>query len=196
MSCTSLRRSNVVCCHVTLLVAVTIAGCRESSPLPASTTLVVADGARVVVADVVKGDEIVVGTGNEQARVRLVGLHAFNPQSSDAVLSALGEVGAQVLRARLIGKPVIVHLEHPPRDTYGRYLAYVEHEGMDVGRALLEQGVVMMYDEYPFSREVPYRQAEQAARSRQMGLWVKPAAVSVADGLKRQWAEARMQHGR
>ncbi|MEK7704488.1 MAG: thermonuclease family protein [Myxococcota bacterium] len=194
MSLVALRRLDRLLLAVSALPLGFALGCCEQQALPAPGTLEIADGGRVTVIDIVKGDELVVEVGRGQARVRLVGLHAFDPRSPDPALGALGEVASQAVRARLVGKPIVVHLEHPPRDTYGRYLAYAEQDGTDVNRALLDLGLAMLYDEYPFGREALYRQVEQAARARQLGLWVKPNAVAVADGLKRQWAEARTRH--
>jgi len=171
------------------------AACNEPV-LPSASTLRIDDGAELLVQDIVKGDEVVVTNGKDMARVRLVGLHAFDAKSADATLSALGEVSAQLLRARLQNQRVTLRIEAPFKDSYGRTLAYVELNGVDVNRSLIEQGVALLYDEYPFGREARYRDAETKARAEQAGLWVKPAAAALCDGLKRQWASARTQHTR
>ena len=66
----------------------------------------------------------------------------------------------------------------PIKDVHGRYLAYLELEGVDLGKRMVEEGVSMVYTEYDFAREGDYLTAEWMASENRAGE-LAPAVTEV-----------------
>lgn len=169
------------------LAGLILTACPKSEPEPAE----LATGATVLVRSVVKGDELIVDEGGKSARLRLLGLHAFDEVMEDAALARVAKSSVEQLTRDVVGKTVVVTLTDKAQDRYGRYLAYVDVEGRDLARSLIEGGVSVVYTEYLFDRLPAYLEAESEARAAKKGLWADPQLVRMAGGLRRQWLEAR-----
>ncbi|HAN30137.1 MAG TPA: hypothetical protein DCQ06_00935 [Myxococcales bacterium] len=63
---------------------------------------------------------------------------------------------------------------------YGRALVYLRAGGVDVAQELIAQGLAWTYTKYPSARRLRYCKAEAVARSRQLGMWVKPVSYVMA----------------
>lgn len=170
-----------------------VGGCSWFNGDPKPLTLV--SGERVQVAQAVKGDELVVRRDGAQARVRLLGIHAFQAVVDDALVKNLGEEGRQALAAGVDGREVRVTLTDVPQDDRGRYLGYVDLEGADVAADMVRQGWVAVYTEFPFARERHYLKLESEARTAKKGLWEQPQMWPLVAGLRRQWREFRTAKG-
>lgn len=167
------------------------AGCEKTEP----AALALTTGSTAPVRSVLKSDEIVLGTAESTAPVRLLGVHGFSAVIDDEGLDALSSRGKTWLIERLGGKTVEVTLGTVPQDRYGRYLAFVEEAGQDVNEQLIAEGVTLVYTEYPFEREAAYLEVEAQARSGKRGLWGEPKAHKWIRGLRQQWAENRKDRG-
>src|SRR5262245_42419752 len=73
-----------------------------------------ATGDEVEVREVLKGDEVVVDKKGGAAKIRILGIQAFEAVIDDAALKGLAEGGAERLKALVLGKKVGITLsEHP-----------------------------------------------------------------------------------
>lgn len=125
---------------------------------------------------VADGDTLELEVGGVVERVRLLGIDA--PEV--AAFGEPGECGAAEAKAALQGlvaAGTVVVLLDPvadQRDRFGRMLAYVEVDGVDVGRKLVERGLVGSWA--PVSSARPqrsddYDRLEDAARAAKTGSW-------------------------
>jgi endonuclease YncB( thermonuclease family) len=90
-----------------------------------------------------------------------------------------------------VGHEVKITFDTPIKDVHGRYLAYVERDAVDVNRRMVEEGVAMVYTEYPVARESKYLSAEGLARKSRRGIWGGPRARTRIEALRRDWAHSR-----
>lgn len=170
-----------------LVLTFGLAACSGGDSGPA----VLKAGDVVTVVEVKKGDELEVDKDGKRARVRILGVHAFSEVMTDAQVSALSAGSVSALGALVKGQPLTLSFDVTPQDDSGRYLAYVEAAGADVGQKLVEDGWAVVYTEYPFAREAAYLEVEKKARGAARNIWgLKPAADLVV-GLRKQWGEAR-----
>lgn len=127
----------------------------------------VSDGDTIVVAD---------ASGIEHS-VRLVGINAPEVVHGADPGECFGTESRELARSLLPrGTPVALVADPglPAADQYGRRLAYVEVNGVDVGRTLLDRGAVVVYElksQAIPTRSTPYRQAERSATAAKAGLW-------------------------
>jgi micrococcal nuclease len=126
-------------------------------------------GGRVV--RVVDGDTVDVALpGGRRERVRLIGIDAPEPSSSECFArqaTARARTLAEGKQVRLVADP-----SQDRRDRYRRLLAYVDLQSGDLGRRLLADGFARVYVyRTPFRRLAEYERAESAARAGGRGLW-------------------------
>lgn len=154
-------------------------------------------GDEVLFVRAIKGNDLVVRKGDELARVRLVGVYAFDPAvNENRDIAACAKGAAEAVTTELAGRPLRVELIHPERDPRGRHLAYLTSDTTDVGRWLLAEGHVAVYTEYPFARESDYLAVEAQSRARVQGVWAAPVAAKRIDAFRQTWAAVRSRaHG-
>ena len=167
------------------------AGCHDTSSPSGAPSAPLADGSTVQVTEVVKGDEVWVRHGDEKARVRLTGVYAFRSDGRSPREPELAGRAQARLAELLAGRTVTLRHEPTTRDVMARYLVYLERDGSDVGKTLIEEGVALCYDEFPFARERDYLAAEANARTAKRGLWADTAVAATADALHARWRAAR-----
>lgn len=186
---------SVVCMAVLCLL--TLPGCWSLSTLgegeakPAE----LAEGDEVTVVEVVKGDEIVVKKGEGTATVRILGVHCFDEVIDDPQMARFRDAAREYLVASVLRKSATISLATPPKDSHGRYLAYVtagtKEAAQDVGASLIYEGLGTVYTEYGFERESAYLSLEAEARRAGKGLWGLAASSKLVVGLRDQWAAFR-----
>lgn len=156
----------------------------------------VESGSEVRLVRVMDADEVSVHTVDGEAFVvRLLGIKGFSPTANEPGVSGLGQEAVTDLERALTGKQVLLVYDELKLDSSGRVLAYLEVEGQDVGRLLVERGHVVTYTRYPFSRETAYQGAEAEARSERVGLWGNEKAVERVQGWQATWQAARAEEG-
>ncbi len=116
------------------------------------------------VVSITDGDTLTVLRGQEQVKVRLYGIDA--PERRQAC----GDRALQTMRELAHGRVVEVHeIGH---DRYGRTVARIEVQGVDVGAEMIRRGMAWVYERYckiPDCEAIRHAQADaQAARA---GLW-------------------------
>jgi micrococcal nuclease len=119
-------------------------------------------------------------------KVRLIGIDT--PEREDSPRDAfLQRQGVSATRQREIyhkakafnisyvkKQTVSLTFDHPPRDRYGRLLAYVYlPDGRLLNRILLEQGLAVVYRKFTFRMKTDFLAAEEQARQAGLGLWKK-----------------------
>lgn len=122
----------------------------------------------VRVVGVSDGDTIRVVANGQEARVRLHGIDA--PERGQD----FGTVATKGLRSLLTGRQVSI--EQTDIDRYGRTVAIVYADGLNVNEAMLTNGWAWVYPKYclqGFCEQ--WRQMEAAARADKKGLWQERA---------------------
>lgn len=166
-------------------VALLLAGCDAKR-----FTAHINDGDVVRLVGAPRGHEWIVEKGGERARLRLVGVYAFDPRTPETSLQERA-AEAQAFAEALRGQELSIMLERREPDQRGRYLAFVAQGGRDLGAELVRSGLAAVYTEFPFSREAIYQEADAAARAAQLGLWRDPLATERLRALRKTWAAVR-----
>jgi micrococcal nuclease len=131
--------------------------------------------ANAVVTRIIDGDTLAVRVGDQEERVRLIGINT--PESVDrsrAVMCFGKEASAHLTSLVPPGTPVRMELDVEPRDRYERMLAYVHRasDGRFVNLAMVEDGFA---DQYTFPPNVAHTEsfgeAARTARAEGRGLW-------------------------
>ncbi len=126
------------------------------------------------IVGVIDGDTVDLLTDNlVQQRIRLRGIDA--PEKRQA----FGNRSKQALSALVFGRRVSV--AYSKVDRYDRWVGRITVNGIDVSRAMVEQGMAWHYafygPEQPVEERVGDSEAEQAARLDRRGLWVDEAPI-------------------
>jgi micrococcal nuclease len=150
------------------LVFIVVAACSACFALgaqakPATGTL------KGVVTHVTDGDTLWVRLAGEtdSVKVRFQGIDA--PESCQAG----GDASLAALKTKVLHQTV--QLQTGRYDDYGRMLARVRMQGIDVGEWMVQQGQAWSY-RYRNSPG-PYAAQEQAARAAKRGVWAVPGSV-------------------
>lgn len=116
------------------------------------------------VARVIDGDTLDVGG----VRIRLHGVDAFERgQVCDLPTGGwpCGAAATTAMKSRAEGRRLVCEVRDT--DRYGRKVSRCERDGVDVARALVDDGLALAYRRY----SADYVAAENAARARRAGAW-------------------------
>lgn len=181
------RRHALAAASLALGVLMLTGACRSEQ-----YTARLASGDSVQFVRAIKGNDLVVKKAGGFARLRLVGVYTFDPNVREKNDIAVWANNAAEFAAHLGEKgPLKVVLELDELDPRGRHLGFLEVDGTDVGRELIEQGHGAVYTEYPFSRESAYFAAESPARVGVRGIWGGVAAKKRLLALRETWSAVR-----
>jgi endonuclease YncB( thermonuclease family) len=173
-------------CWVAALIALA-SGCRGEH-----YTARLATGDEVQFVKTIKGNDIVVDKQGQLARIRLVGVYAFDPTVREKKdIEAAAKKAAELAATLAKGKTLRVTLELERLDPRGRHLGFLEVDGVDIGRQLIVEGVGSAYTEYSFSREADYIAAEAEARAQARGIWSGKRPTNRIVALRETWAAVR-----
>ncbi len=133
------------------------------------------------------GDTItVLGPGNQQHKIRLMGIDA--PEKGQP----FGTASQESLASMVAGRNVVV--EWHKRDRYGRLVGKVFADSHEVGLVQIERGMAWHYKTYEREQRPEdareYAQAEIEAKSARRGLWGDARPVSPWE-----WRSKRASHG-
>ena len=139
----------------------------------------------VTVLTVNNGQEVLVDLAGEGRAVRLACI-----QAPLAEQRPWGQNATDQLRRSLQpGSSVVLELR--ARDVYGRVVARLIEDGVDVAAPLLKQGAVFAYDGYLGQcNDLDYSRLEREAKAAQLGVW------SVQGGIERPWNLIEASGGR
>lgn len=167
-----------------------LAACKSEEKKPPPP---LSSGAEVSVAKVVKGDELLVEQDGHQYRLRMLGIDAFRKFLPNEDFANMHDKVTQHLEQTILNQKVKIVFGKTVMDEHGRYLAYVEKDGVDMNRRLVEEGYVLVYNKYSFGREQSYVEAEQKARESKKNIWSVDRLINVALTRRKVWAESRKQ---
>jgi micrococcal nuclease len=164
------RPSKIPLLELLACATLVVAFCGLIAALPkgfAATTDVVSQSYsapfQAKVIGVSDGDSITVRAGNETIRIRLAQIDA--PERDQP----WGHRSQQELM-RLVGRKTIL-VSPQDSDRYGRSIANIKVDGLDVNQAMVKRGAAWAYIEY--ARDDTMAQLEGRARSSGQGLWAK-----------------------
>ncbi len=127
------------------------------------------------VVKVVDGDTIDVLLNGKDVRIRLIGIDTPETVDPRKPIQCFGREASEKMHSLVDGKNV--YLESDPtqsnRDKYKRLLRYVYLEdGSFVNKLMVEQGFAHEYTyNIPYKYQAEFKQAEEGARSKGLGLW-------------------------
>lgn len=124
------------------------------------------NGKVVAIAD---GDTVTVLMNNAQYKLRLAEIDT--PERAQPY----GSKAKEVLSGLVFGKEIIAKVED--MDRYGRYVARIFVDGLDVNREMVRQGAAWVYRQYLKDKSLLAVEAEAKAASR--GLWALPEAQNI-----------------
>ncbi len=128
------------------------------------------------VAHVVDGDTIVLASG-ERIRYLLVD----TPESVNGARDCFGHEAAQLNRQLVEGRAVTLRYDGAQcRDRYARLLAYVDVDGREVNRLLVERGYacVLYIPPAGAGRHAELEALETVARQERLGMWAACQVVT------------------
>lgn len=112
-------------------------------------------------------------------RVRL--LLVDTPETTGGKMDCYGQQAVQFTSAQVTGKTVqLSYDEASCKDRFGRTLAYVKVDGVDLNRALVDQGYACFLYVSPGGkdRKTEFEDAEAQARTNRVGVWGQCATVT------------------
>jgi endonuclease YncB( thermonuclease family) len=144
---------------------------------------------------VLNGDEVIVEKNGDRATLRMLGIRSFDPVVNEFEITAFGRASVSFLYTWVLNKAVRVGFDTTIKDVRGRYLGFLDRDGVDINRRMVEEGVAMVYTEYPFAREAEYLSTEVLARAAGRGIWGGQRTRTRIRALRHDWDSARHQHG-
>ncbi len=158
-----------------VLIVLVLAGCTGANPQPAD------DATNAVVEWVIDGDTIDVYIGDDQERVRLLGIDAPESVDRNRPDQCFGKEASDWLRELLpVGTPILLVRDQDPRDRFGRLLAYVylpdvagtASPSRFVNVEIVEHGLAdVLLFEPNMARARELREARVRAQDARSGLW-------------------------
>ncbi|NTW36418.1 MAG: thermonuclease family protein [Syntrophobacteraceae bacterium] len=146
------------------------------------------NGSIVMLSKVIDGDTVVLASeGQSAAAVRILGIKSFDAGVEKDVVATYGRAAVDTLERVLKDRPVRVMLHSTPKDKYGRYIATLYVDQLDVGLHLVKEGLALVYPVYPFPAMSFYLQEQELARAARRGLWASTEVATRALGLLREW---------
>jgi micrococcal nuclease len=148
---------------------------------------------------VVDGDTLQVRLDGKKEHVRVIGIDSPEKWSSKKLDRDLERTGKDRSAMIALGRRASRHMEqlarvrklslifpagHERRDRYGRFLAYVEGDGEDLGGRMLRDGYAYPYRRFPHPRLDAYDELFRQAVEGKAGLWADEDAEKLSD--KRQ----------
>lgn len=121
-------------------------------------------GNPIKVIRVIDGDTFVIDTGE---RVRMLGINA--PEMTDF----FGLESKRHLISLIEGQHVNLEMDDygKDRDIYQRLLRYVNLDGKDVNKVMIDEGFAFAYLKFKFGRSESYKTAQIEARAKGVGIW-------------------------
>lgn len=126
-----------------------------------------------LVVHVFDGDTILVRSGGEKIKVRLLGIDAPEKKGPYTKNEPLGEKARRrVIELALRRKVELIYGGKSQKDRYGRYLAHVIlPDGRTLNEIMLEEGLAEAYRKFRYSRKKRYRRLEAKAKAACLGIW-------------------------
>lgn len=121
-----------------------------------------------LVVEVFDGDTILLDDGR---KIRLIGVDAPEVQSPYSVQEPFGHESKDYLSSLILNKKVMIALGDPPKDKYGRTLAYVSLGDVLVNGRIIRDGWARSYRMFYHPMRDLFFTYEREARTKGLGLW-------------------------
>ena len=129
-------------------------------------------GQPVIITKVIDGDTVILADGRH---VRLIGINTPETGKRDQPEQPLARQAKKQLQTLLRTGKVLLTPGKQPRDHYGRTLAYLDVEGVDVQAALLGAGMGWLVAIPPnIGRLKAYQTQQKRAEKQRRGIWANP----------------------
>ena len=119
------------------------------------------------VVAVYDGDTITVRT-TETIKIRLDGIDAPEMKQPH------GQASKQALSALVFGK--VITVKPKSKDRYGRTIARVEADGIEINLQMVATGNAWWYQQYA-KHDMPLANAQAKAKAEKAGVWIDPNAI-------------------
>lgn len=187
--------------HVYWTVVLALAACtwffatnvqQRRSSLQQDRSVQIDSGTLVELVRVIDADEISVRADvGGTFVVRLLGVKGFSTTINEPGVAGLGQAAVAAIERTIADKELRLVFDELAFDRSGRVLAYLEADGQDLGKLMVQSGHLVTYVRYPFSRESAYLGVEVEARTKKAGLWGNYKAVARVQGWQDTWKTAR-----
>lgn len=128
-----------------------------------------------LVVSVIDGDTIDIDMDGKIERLRLIGIDTPETKDPRKPVQCFGQEASDKATELLLNQKVKLELDptQSERDKYDRLLAYVYREdGLFFNKWMVENGYAYEYTyNVPYKYQVEFKEAEDNARSNQLGLW-------------------------
>ncbi|HEX7124423.1 MAG TPA: thermonuclease family protein [Thermodesulfobacteriota bacterium] len=131
------------------------------------------EGRAALVRKAVDGDTLLLATGE---MVRLIGVDAPETDGPYTRAEPFGTRAAAFVREAAEGRRIRLEIGPERRDAYGRTLAYVHVDDLDLNAELIRRGLARAYRRFPHRRLDEFVRLEAEARAAGRGLWAADAA--------------------
>ena len=128
------------------------------------------------IAHISDGDTIMIRKGGKVLTVRLIGVDAPEINGPYRHAEPFGNESRQYMARLVEGQSVFLQGDRaqPPRDQYGRMLAYVYRSSDHklINEEMIRSGFATAYRRFNFDRHADFVDAEQQARAAHRGMWL------------------------
>ncbi len=122
------------------------------------------------VVAITDGDTVTILMNNTQYKIRLAEIDT--PERGQPY----GAKSKEILSGLIFGKEVTANVQD--KDRYGRYVARIYMENVDISREMVRQGAAWVYRQY--LRDDSLLEVETEAKTANRGLWSLPEAQNMA----------------
>lgn len=158
-----------------LIALAFLAACTPTTVDPPAPPGSIPDGETATLVRVDDGDSLVVSIDGREERVRMIGINA--PEQGEC----FSDVARDRLRDLLSGDEVTLVADIEGTDGFDRLLRYVYADGQLVNAVMAAEGLALARPFEPnTTQQAVLEDAEQAARTAQLGIW-NPAACGSVD---------------
>lgn len=130
-------------------------------------------GSGSYVTNVIDGDTFDVEINGEKEKVRMIGIDTPELKGSECFSKEAKAELENLIESKYV--QLISDSTQDNKDRYGRLLRYVKLNEKDINEEMIENGYAHEYthQENFYINQFSYRQAEQSAMSKKIGLWGK-----------------------
>lgn len=158
-----------------IILGIWLNGRQPSKPTPEPKSLTNSESATVI--RTIDGDTLMVKIGDQEKKLRILMIDTPESVHEDPQMNVpMGKTASDFTKSYLPkGKQITLEYDKEKTDQYGRLLAYVRVDGIDLGRRLVEEGLakVVMYPPNK-ARHQEYLALQKAAKKAKRGVWAYP----------------------
>jgi len=139
------------------------------------------ESATATVTRALDGDTVDVNLNCKIETIRFIGMDTPETVDPRKPVQCFGKEASDNTKGLLTGKTIVLQFDptQDRRDKYGRLLAYIVLDGVNIDEQLVQEGFAREYTyKVPYEYQSEFRAAQKAAKAAGAGLW----ASSTCDG--------------